>query len=87
MRPDVLLLDLVMPVKGGMETLRDLSSMSLPVRSLLLAAEVGDSDVIEALQLGARGVVMKHAATDMLYKSIRTIMSGRAGSDRNAWAT
>jgi DNA-binding NarL/FixJ family response regulator len=77
MRPDVLLLDLVMPVKGGMDTLRDLSSMSLPVRTLLLAAEVGDSDVIEALQLGARGVVMKHAATDMLYKSIRTVMAGQ----------
>ena len=77
LRPDVLLLDLVMPVKGGLETLRDLSAMALPVRTLLLAAEVGDSDVIEALQLGARGVVMKHSATALLYKSIRTIMSGQ----------
>jgi len=39
LRPDVLLLDLVMPVKGGLETLRDLSAMALPVRTLLLAAE------------------------------------------------
>jgi DNA-binding NarL/FixJ family response regulator len=77
LRPDILLLDLVMPVKAGMETLRDLSTMALPVRTLLLPAEVGDSDVIEALQLGARGVVMKHTATDLLYKSIRTVMAGQ----------
>jgi len=77
LRPDVLLLDLVMPVRAGMETLRDLSTLALPVRTLLLAAEVGDSDVIEALQLGARGVVMKHSATDLLYKSIRTVVAGQ----------
>src|SRR2546427_9189829 len=75
LRPDVLLLDLVMPVKAGLETLRDLSTFALPVRTLLLAAEVGDSDVIEALQLGARGVVMKHSATDLLYTSIRTVVA------------
>ena len=77
LRPDVLLLDLVMPVKAGLETLRDLSTLALPVRTLLLAAEVGDSDVMEALQLGARGVVMKHSATDLLYKSIRTVVAGQ----------
>src|SRR5947207_15958539 len=58
MRPDVVLLDLVMPVMAGLDTLRELSTISPPVRALLLTAEVGDSDVIEALQLGARGVVM-----------------------------
>jgi DNA-binding NarL/FixJ family response regulator len=77
MRPDVLLLDLVMPVTPGLETLRELATMTPPVRTLLLTAEVGDSDVIDALQLGARGVVMKHAATDLLFKSIRTIMTGQ----------
>jgi DNA-binding NarL/FixJ family response regulator len=77
MRPDVLLLDLVMPIRPGLETLRELSTLTPPVRTLLLTAEVGDSDVIEALQLGARGVVMKHTATDLLYKSIRTVMAGQ----------
>ena len=77
MRPDVLLLDLVMPVTPGLETLRELATMTPPVRTLLLTAEVGDSDVIDALQLGARGVVMKHSATDLLFKSIRTIMTGQ----------
>jgi two-component system nitrate/nitrite response regulator NarL len=77
LRPDVLLLDLVMPVASGLETLRELSTMTPPVRTLLLTAEVGDSDVVDALQLGARGVVMKHNACELLFKGIRTVMAGQ----------
>jgi two-component system, NarL family, nitrate/nitrite response regulator NarL len=77
LRPDVLLLDLLMPVCPGLETLRELSTMTPPVRTLLFTAEVGDSDVIDALQLGARGVVMKHSASALLFKSIRTVMAGQ----------
>jgi DNA-binding NarL/FixJ family response regulator len=77
LRPDILLLDLVMPIKGGLETLRDLSTMSLPTRSLLLAAEAGDADIVEALQFGARGVVMKQTASELVFKSIRAVMAGQ----------
>jgi len=77
LRPDILLLDLVMPVKGGLETLRELSTLSTSTRTLLLAAEVGDSDVVEALQLGARGVVMKQTASDLVFKSMRAVMAGQ----------
>src|ERR1700719_2007628 len=41
LRPDILLLDLVMPVASGLETLRELSTMSSSTRTLLLTAEVG----------------------------------------------
>jgi two-component system nitrate/nitrite response regulator NarL len=77
LRPDILLLDLVMPVKGGIETLRDLQQISVPTRALLLAAEVGDSDIVEALQLGARGIVMKQTASELVFKSIRAVMAGQ----------
>jgi DNA-binding NarL/FixJ family response regulator len=77
LRPDILLLDLVMPVKGGIETLRDLQQMAVPTRTLLLAAEVGDSDIVEALQLGARGIVMKQTASDLVFKSMRAVMAGQ----------
>lgn len=77
LRPDVLLLDLVMPVKGGLETLRELSTMSLPTRTLLLAAEVSDADIVEALQFGARGVVVKQTASELVFKSIRAVMGGQ----------
>jgi DNA-binding NarL/FixJ family response regulator len=77
LRPDVLLLDLVMPVKGGIETLRELATLSLPTRSLLLAAEASDSDIVEALQFGARGIVMKQTASELVFKSIRAVMAGQ----------
>jgi two-component system nitrate/nitrite response regulator NarL len=77
LRPDVLLLDLVMPVASGLEALRELSTMPLATRTLLLTAGVGDSDVVDALQLGARGVVMKSDTCEMLFKSIRTVMAGQ----------
>lgn len=77
LRPDILLLDLLMPVTPGLAALRELSTLTPPVRTLLLTAEVGDSDVVEALQLGARGVVMKHSTTELLFKSIHTVMAGQ----------
>jgi DNA-binding NarL/FixJ family response regulator len=77
LRPDVLLLDLCMPVMPGLDALRELSTMNCATRTLIMATEVGDSDVVEALQLGARGVVMKQSASELVFKSIRTVMAGQ----------
>jgi two-component system nitrate/nitrite response regulator NarL len=77
LKPDILLLDLLMPVTPGLEALRELSTQPSTVRTLLLTAEVANSDVIEALKLGARGVVLKQSAADLLFKSIRSVMAGQ----------
>jgi two-component system nitrate/nitrite response regulator NarL len=74
--PDLLLLDLCMPIMPGLEALRELSAMDSPTRTLVMATEVGESDVVEALQLGARGIVMKQSASDLVFKSIRAVMAG-----------
>jgi two-component system, NarL family, nitrate/nitrite response regulator NarL len=76
LRPDVLLLDLRMPAGPGLQALREISRVVPPIRTLVLTADAGDSDVVEALQLGARGVVLKHSPPDMLFKSIRSVMAG-----------
>jgi two-component system nitrate/nitrite response regulator NarL len=75
--PDILLLDLVMPDTPGLMVLRELSTLASPVRTLLLTAEAGDLDVGHALQLGARGILMKQSTTELLFKSIRTVMAGQ----------
>jgi DNA-binding NarL/FixJ family response regulator len=77
LRPDVLLLDMCMPGTPGLEALRELSAMNVPTRTLLLATELGDSDLVDALQLGARGVVMKQSASELVFKSIRAVMAGQ----------
>jgi two-component system, NarL family, nitrate/nitrite response regulator NarL len=77
LHPDILLLDLSMPVTPGLDALREISKFAPRIRTLVLTAQVGDTDVADALQLGARGVLMKHAATDLLFKSIRMVMAGQ----------
>jgi two-component system nitrate/nitrite response regulator NarL len=77
LRPDILLLDLAMPRLPGLEVLRELSSSSLEVRTILLTAAVEKEQIVEALQIGARGVVSKEAATELLFKSIRTVVAGQ----------
>jgi len=78
LKPDVLLLDLAMPKHPGLEALRDLSVApgASPVRVILLTAAAEKSQIVEALQLGARGVVLKDSATQLLLKAIHTVMSG-----------
>jgi len=77
-RPDILLLDLAMPRHPGLEALREMSSGAGPdgVRVILLTAAAEKNQIVEALQLGARGVVLKDSATQLLLKSIHTVMSG-----------
>jgi len=78
LKPDILLLDLAMPRQPGLEALREMSTASGPnaVRVILLTAAAEKNQIVEALQLGARGVVLKDSATQLLLKSIHTVMSG-----------
>jgi two-component system nitrate/nitrite response regulator NarL len=77
LKPDILLLDLSMPKHPGLEALRELSMGSgSPVRVILLTAAAEKNQIVEALQLGARGVVLKDSATQLLLKAIHTVMSG-----------
>jgi DNA-binding NarL/FixJ family response regulator len=60
----------------GLDTLRELSGSSAPVRTVLLTAAIEKEQIAQALQLGARGIVLKDAPTDVLLTSIRTVMNG-----------
>ena len=77
LKPDIMLLDLAMPRMPGLEALRELSTgPAHTVRVILLTAAAEKKQIVEALQLGARGVVLKDSATQLLLKSIHTVMSG-----------
>ena len=73
LRPDVLLLDVAMPGTGGLQALRQLSQEAPSVRTLVLTAGLDSLAVSTALELGARGVLLKGSATTLLFESIRSI--------------
>ena len=75
--PDILLLDLMMPRMTGLETLRELRLSANPVRTILLTASIAKEQIVQALQLGARGIVLKDAPTETLLKSIRSVTSDK----------
>jgi two-component system, NarL family, nitrate/nitrite response regulator NarL len=85
-KPDLLLLDLAMPRVPGLEALREVIALKTPVKTILLTAAIEKKQIIEALQVGARGVVLKEAATQMLIRAIRTVMTGQYWVGREAVA-
>jgi two-component system nitrate/nitrite response regulator NarL len=74
LRPDILLLDLAMPYRTGMDAMRSLAEDS--IRIVVLTAAIERDQVVEALQLGARGIVLKESATDTLFQCIHRVMQG-----------
>jgi DNA-binding NarL/FixJ family response regulator len=73
--PEILLLELQMPRRPGVEVLRELATFS-SVRTILLIADADPADLVEAIQLGARGIVLKQSGSNELFECIRSVMAG-----------
>lgn len=74
--PDILLLDLSMPRLPGLEAMRAIMNNSPSVKIILLTATITTQQVIEALQIGARGIVLKNALAGDLTNAIRAVVGG-----------
>ena len=79
LHPDILLLDLAMPNVAGMDALREMTSgeLNASTRTIVLTGLIDKRQVLEALQLGARGVVLKDAAVEHLTACIHAVMQGQ----------
>jgi DNA-binding NarL/FixJ family response regulator len=75
-RPDVLVLDLRMPGSGGLGVLRALEHEGARCPTVLLTAAVTDAEVLEAVKLGASGLVLKESPPDTLLDCIRRVHAG-----------
>jgi DNA-binding NarL/FixJ family response regulator len=84
LRPDVLLLDVSMPSLDGIAALREMNEQGVRVRTVLLTASVSTGDIATALRLGARGVLLKSAATEMLFRCLRAVIAGEYWIRRDA---
>jgi len=76
LQPDVLLFDLSASRRSGLLALKRIHGSGTRVRTILLNASKDRNELVEALQLGARGVVTKMASAEVLLTVIRTVMDG-----------
>jgi DNA-binding NarL/FixJ family response regulator len=74
--PDILVLDLLMPGMGGLAVARELLPTDGPLRIVLLTAQLHEDELIEALQLGVQGFVLKEMATKLLVECLRRVHAG-----------
>ena len=76
--PDLLLLDLRMPEKNGIQTIMEIRDRFPEARILVLSAFDGDEDIYRALHAGAQGYVLKNTTGDKLVPALRTVASGQS---------
>ena len=74
--PDILLLDVQMPRLPGLEAMRAIMNGSPTVKIILLTSTITTQQIIEALHIGARGIVLKDALAGGLHTAIRTVYAG-----------
>ena len=75
LRPDILLLDFAPGTT--FDTLKTLAESGEAARTIILAEYVDGSDLAKALELGARGLVLRDSAADELFKSIHSVLAGQ----------
>jgi DNA-binding NarL/FixJ family response regulator len=75
-RPDILVLDIRMPGKDGLEVAREMWKEKLPTRIVLLTAVLDERELLEAIKLGVQGIVLKEMAPSMLLSCIRKVHAG-----------
>ncbi len=77
LRPDVLLLDLVLPGLNGLEVMRQVRERTPATRVLVLSMHANESYVLEALRNGASGYLLKTASSSEVIEAVRAVVAGK----------
>jgi len=79
--PDILLLDLQMPGGGGLNAIRELKARGSTVPIVILTAAIDDGSLVEARQLGVRGMVLKNSDPAYVLDCLDRVRSGGSWMD------
>lgn len=74
-KPDLLLLDLLMPNLPGLEALREITDTDPQLRTVVLTSSISKRQIVEALQLGARGIILKNSLA-RLFECVDAVRNG-----------
>ena len=77
LKPDVLIMDIMMPRMNGIQAAENIREKKLPVNILLLSMYSDEGFVHQALQSGVKGYVLKSSVSDELLWAVRTVASGK----------
>jgi two-component system, NarL family, response regulator NreC len=75
-KPNILIVDMMMPGLNGLEVLRQIKKFSISTRTIVLSMQSADAYVIEALKNGAAGYILKETGPSELVNAIREVNQG-----------
>jgi len=78
LKPDVLIMDIMMPRMNGIQAAENIREMKLPTYILLLSMYSDEGFVQQALQYGVKGYVLKSSVSDELLQAVRAVAAGKA---------
>lgn len=76
-KPDVVLMDLRMPIKDGVRATAEIKAKHPDARVLMLTTFDGDTDIHRAIEAGAQGYVLKNSTGDKLIPAVRAVAAGQ----------
>ena len=77
LKPDIILLDMRMPIMDGISVLKSLNSLGLEIPIVMLTTSSNEQDLLGALKAGARGYLLKDMEPDALVTALREIQFGK----------
>ena len=78
LKPDVILLDMVMPRQNGLEAIQQLKREQNPARILVLSSFAEDEQIFPAIKAGASGYLLKDSSPQQLITAIRDVHRGES---------
>ena len=77
LKPDVIIIDLGLPVLSGVEAIRAIHKSTPEARILVLSNFEGDEDIHNSFAAGASGYILKHRSGEQIVPAIRALMEGK----------
>jgi DNA-binding NarL/FixJ family response regulator len=81
-RPDILILDIRMPGKDGLQVAWEIKTEKLPTKVVLLTAELDEDQLRDAIRMGVQGIILKEMASKLLLQAIRKVNAGEQWIER-----
>jgi DNA-binding NarL/FixJ family response regulator len=75
-QPDILLVDIKLPDRGGLELINELKNSSLKVKAVILTTSMDEEQTIDALRYGVKGVVLKDMPAHLLVQCLHKVAAG-----------